>query len=163
MTAAWGGIASGRPPYVTVGIRPERYTYRGILDNMSFSVNVPSKDIANEVDLCGKESGRDIDKAVACNFKLYYGKTSCAPLISQCPVNLECVAEHILSLGSHSLIVGRVEEAFISEDCLTNGQPDILKIQPIIFAPGGEGYHYCGIGSPITTHWEFKPGPPPRK
>jgi len=42
MTAAWCGIASSQPPALSVAIRPQRYTYIGIVENNSFSINVPS-------------------------------------------------------------------------------------------------------------------------
>jgi len=38
-----------------------------------------------------------------------------------------------LDLGSHSLFVGRVEEAHISESCLTGGKPDVNKIKALIY------------------------------
>jgi flavin reductase (DIM6/NTAB) family NADH-FMN oxidoreductase RutF len=89
MTAAWASIATAEPPMTTLGIEPNRYTYRGILQNMTFSVNVPSRALVEEVDLCGRESGSAVDKVKACHFRLFYGKMKAAPLIEQCPVNLE--------------------------------------------------------------------------
>ncbi len=133
MTAAWSGIGGGTPPIVTVGIRYSRYTLKGIKQNMTFSVNVPSADLVKEADYCGIMSGAKVDKVEACQFKVFYGKLGTAPLIEQCPVNLECKALHILDVGSHALIVGRIEETYVSEDCLTNGKPDVNKIKPIIY------------------------------
>ena len=99
---------------------------------MALSVNVRFTDLADEVDFCGRGSGSSVDKVEACKFKIFYGKSRTAPLIEQCPVNLECQVVHILNLGSHSLVVGRVEQAHISENCLANGYPDVLKINPQI-------------------------------
>jgi len=123
MTCAWGGIANGEPPMISVAIRHSRYTHRGITRNLAFSINVPSTDMAKEVDYCGIASGSKVDKVKACQFKVFYGKLDNAPLIEQCPVNLECTVVHILDLGSHSLIVGRIEETHISQSCLSNGEP----------------------------------------
>lgn len=133
MAVAWGGVANGSPPMISVAIRPNRYTHRGIRQNWTFSVNVPSTDLARETDFCGIVSGATVDKVEACQFKVFYGKLGDAPLIEQCPINLECKVVQILELGSHSLIVGRVEETHISETCLTDGRPDIDKIKPFIF------------------------------
>jgi len=133
MTVAWCGIANGEPPMISVAIRHHRYTLKGIRQNMTFSVNVPSTDLVRETDYCGLVSGAKVNKVEACRFKVFYGKLNSAPLIEQCPVNLECKVVHILDLGSHSLIVGRVEEAHVSESCLTSGKPDVNKIRPFIF------------------------------
>ncbi|MBA7478793.1 Flavoredoxin [subsurface metagenome] len=133
MTVAWCGIANGEPPMISVAIRHQRYTLRGIRQNLTFSVNVPSTDLVRETDYCGLTSGSKVNKVEACRFKVFYGKLNSAPLIEQCPVNLECKVVHILDLGSHSLIVGRVEETHVSESCLTNGKPDVNKIRPFIF------------------------------
>ena len=134
MTVVWGGIANGEPPMISVAIRHYRYTLKGISQNLTFSVNVPSTDFVREVDYCGLVSGAEVNKAEVCQFKVFYGKLNSAPLIEQCPINLECKVVHILDLGSHSLIVGRIEETHISDSCLTNGKPDVNKIKPIIYA-----------------------------
>ena len=133
MTCAWCGTANGEPPMLSVAIRHIRYTLRGIRQNMTFSANVPSTDLAKETDYCGFTSGSKVNKVEVCQFKVFYGKLGNAPLIEQCPVNLECKVEHILELGSHSLIVGRVEETHFSESCLTDGKPDVNKIKPFVF------------------------------
>ena len=133
MTAAWSGIAGGSPPVITVGIRHTRHTLKGINKNMTFSVNVPSVSLVKETDYCGIESGSKVDKVAVCRFKIFYGKLETAPLIEQCPVNLECQVMHLLDVGSHILVVGRIEEAYVSEECLTDGNPDVKKIKPISY------------------------------
>jgi len=133
MTAAWGGVANSEPPMISVAIRPGRYTHKGVNQNLTFSVNIASADLLKETDYCGIRSGSKVNKAEVCQFKVFYGKLGNAPLIEQCPVNLECRVVHTLDLGSHSLFIGRVEETHISETCLTDGKPDIDKIAPFLF------------------------------
>ena len=133
MAVAWGGIANGEPPMISVAIRHHRYTNRGIRQNMTFSVNVPSTDLVKETDYCGVTSGSKVDKAEACKFHIFYGKLKTAPLIEECPANLECKVIHILDLGSHALVIGRIEETYASEDCLTAGKPDVDKVKPISY------------------------------
>ena len=88
MTAAWCGIASHEPPAVAVAVRKNRYTLKGIKKNGTFSINVPSSDMAKETDYCGLYSGKNNDKSQI--FKIFYGTLKTAPLIQECPVNLEC-------------------------------------------------------------------------
>jgi len=133
MAVAWCGIANSEPPMISIAIQHQRYTLRGIRQNLTFSANIPSADIVRETDYCGLVSGRKINKVEACQFKVFYGKLDSAPLIEQCPINLECKVMHILNLGTHSLIVGKIEETHVSEDCLTNGKPDVNRIKPFTF------------------------------
>jgi flavin reductase (DIM6/NTAB) family NADH-FMN oxidoreductase RutF len=144
LAIAWAGIANGQPPMVSVALRPQRHTIKGIRQNQTFSVNVPSVDLVREADFCGIRSGARIDKVATCKFKVFYGKVEKVPLIEQCPVNLECRVVQMLELGSHCLIVGRIEETHVSDDCLTDGQPDVDKIRPFIFVTPSRRYYAYG-------------------
>ncbi len=149
MTAAWSGIANSNPPMVTVALQHHRYTLKGIKENGTFSLNVPHRKLAKETDYCGIVSGSKDDKAVTCGFTVFYGELATAPLIEECPVNLECKVVHLLNLGSHTLVIGQVEEVFASQECLSDGEPDVAKIDPLVFTVGAsKAYH--GIGEFIA-------------
>ena len=149
MTAAWSGIANSNPPMVTVALQHHRYTLKGIKENGTFSINVPSEDQVKETDYCGIVSGAKKEKTADCGFTVFYGHLKTAPLIEQCPVNLECKVVHILNLGSHALIVGQIEETHVSEACTTGGLPDATKVKPIIYSSGAEK-RYHGLGKPLA-------------
>jgi flavin reductase (DIM6/NTAB) family NADH-FMN oxidoreductase RutF len=142
---AWCGITGAEPPTLGVGIRHERYTLKGIYENMAFSVNIPSVDIIAETDYCGMVSGAKTDKVTACGFKIFYGKLENAPLIEECPVNLECEVLHLLNIGIHMLVIGKITNVHVAEDCLTEGQPDIMKIRPFVYSRGPSA-RYNAIG-----------------
>ncbi|MBI5064065.1 MAG: flavin reductase family protein [Desulfatitalea sp.] len=149
MTAAWSGIACSNPPMVSVALQHHRHTLKGIKENGTFSINVPSQDQVRETDYCGIVSGTKQDKASDCGFAVFYGQLKTAPLIEQCPLNLECKVVHILNLGSHALIVGQIEETHVSEACVTDGLPDADKLKPIIYTPGAEK-RYHGLGATLA-------------
>ena len=144
LAIAWCGIANGEPPMVSVAIRPQRYTLNGIKQNQTFSVNIPSVNLVKEADYCGVRSGAKVDKVATCNFNVFYGKVEKAPLIEQCPVNLECRVAQTVELGSHFLIIGRIEEVHVSDDCFTDGEPDVEKIKPFIFVTPSRQYYAYG-------------------
>jgi flavin reductase (DIM6/NTAB) family NADH-FMN oxidoreductase RutF len=145
MTAAWGGIAASKPPMVTVALQHHRHTLKGIKESGVFSVNIPAENQAVETDYCGIVTGRKADKTKVCGFRIFSGELTQVPLIEQCPVNLECKVTHILTLGSHSLVIGEVVQSHVSEDCLTDGEPDANKIKPIIYVEGPVA-EYRGLG-----------------
>lgn len=148
MTAAWCGIVNSEPPMLSVAIRPHRHTYKGVRQNSTLSVNVPSVDLMRETDYCGLYSGSKDDKVEACGFDIFYGKLKTAPLIEQCPVNLECRVVHQLKLGSHILVIAAIEETYMSKECLTDGKPDADKMKPLAYisdvSGGTRAYHALG-------------------
>jgi len=71
---AWCGIVNSRPPMLSVSFRPQRLTLKGVKQNGTFSVNIPSVDQVKETDYCGTFSGRDRDKVADCKFTVFTGK-----------------------------------------------------------------------------------------
>ena len=142
MTAAWCGIAASKPPAISVALQPARFTLKGISANRTFSINIPSADLVEKVDYCGIYSGHKVDKSQI--FKVDYGKLKTAPLIQECPVNLECQVIHSLELGSHILFVGEITEAYVKEESLTDEKADSSKIDPLIYTTGAQQYQRLG-------------------
>ena len=68
LTVSWTGIASSHPEYVTISINPKRFSHKIILNSKKFCISIPSFDLIDAVDFCGNNSGRDVDKFVACGF-----------------------------------------------------------------------------------------------
>lgn len=156
MTVAWAGIANMAPPMICVAINHVRHTYKGIEENDTFSVNIPSTKQVVETDHCGMASGAKVDKAAV--FETFYGKLQNAPLAKECPVNLECKVFQKVDCGSHVLVIGRIEEIHINEDCITDGHPDITKVDPIIYSFGDSAYWQVGkqIGKGFSSGRAYK-------
>jgi flavin reductase (DIM6/NTAB) family NADH-FMN oxidoreductase RutF len=147
MAAAFCGIVNGTPPMMTVSLQHPRHTLKGIQENNTFSINIASVDYVKETDYCGTTTGAKTDKVADCKFKVFFGKLKTAPLIEQYPVNVECRVVQMINLGSHELIIGQVEEVYINDNCLTNGQPDVDKIRPFLYS--GTRGEYREFGRPI--------------
>jgi len=160
MTAAWAGIVCSQPPTIAVSFQKNRHTLKGIRQTGTFSANVPNYGQVRETDYCGIVSGKRADKTRDCGFSLFHGSLETAPMIEQCPVNLECRVTREILLGSHYLVIGTIEETHVSDDCLTQGQPDVEKIKPLGYT---EGFHtaYYGLGDNFGTAFscglELKP------
>jgi flavin reductase (DIM6/NTAB) family NADH-FMN oxidoreductase RutF len=147
-TYAWCGIVNSSPPMLSVAFQHKRHTLKGIKQTGSFSVNIPSVDLVTETDYCGVVTGRETDKVADCKFNIFYGNLGNAPLITECPVNIECQAMHILNLGSHDLVIGEIIEVHVTDACLTDGEPDINKIKPFLWG-GWPDNQYYDFGQPI--------------
>ena len=68
----------------------------------------PAPSSAEATDFCGIYSGRDNDKTKL--FNIFYGKAENAPLIGECPLNLECKVIHTVEVGSHTVFIGEIME-----------------------------------------------------
>ena len=132
ITISWTGILSSSPEYVSIAVRPTRHSYHIIKDNMEFGISIPPYHLVKEVDFCGCTSGRDTDKFLSCHFTKFYTENIKAPLIEQCPMNLECRVEQIIALGVHHLFIGKVLEKYISKD-VTDHKDAIAYIRPDYF------------------------------
>ncbi len=64
MTASWGelGILWNRP-ICTVFVRPQRYTHEFMEKNDTFTVSFYADEYRDALTYCGRNSGRDVDKA----------------------------------------------------------------------------------------------------
>lgn len=142
LTVAWCGIAAHEPPAMAVAIRKQRYSLEGIAAHGAFSVNIPTAAMAKMVDYCGLHSGRTHDKSGL--FKTFTGSLPGAPLIEECPLNLECRVIHTLDLGSHTLVVGRIVETHVNRDCLSGKNVDPGKLDPLCYTPGSQVYQRLG-------------------
>ncbi len=143
LTVSWGGIAGGEPPAISLAIRKARFTLEGIKKNKIFSVNVPSVTMVRNVDYCGIYSGKTKDKSNV--FKVFYGVEKQAPLVEECPINLECRVLHIVDIGSHELVIGEILETHINDECIDgNGAPILEKINPLVYSPGIQEYNCLG-------------------
>ena len=152
LTISWAGITSADPPTMSIAVRNIRYSLKGIQENRQFSVNVPSVDMVKETDYCGVVSGSKSDKPRECGFKVFYGELDKAPLIEQCPINIECEVLQIVALGDHSLVIGKIVESHITYQCFTRGVPDIRKINPLCFcALTTKSMGYYAVGDFIAA------------
>jgi flavin reductase (DIM6/NTAB) family NADH-FMN oxidoreductase RutF len=143
MTAAWGTVACMAPPMVCVAINKARYTMKGIEENKTFSLNIPSAKHVAETDHCGLVSGAQEDKSKV--FTSFYGKLKTAPLAAECPVNIECRLFTSVDCGSHRLYIGEVVEIHADKACVADGRPDLAKSDPIVYAQAS----YWHVGKQI--------------
>lgn len=97
------------PPMVMVGIVPSRYSYKMIKESGCFVVNLVSKEDQDTFAYLGSHSKRDEDKLAKMNVKLCDGKKVNAPILPDCPVNIECSIVDSIVTGSHEMFVGKVE------------------------------------------------------
>jgi flavin reductase (DIM6/NTAB) family NADH-FMN oxidoreductase RutF len=148
------GIMGINPPLVYISSGNNHYTNKGILENGTFSINFPTTAMLDRVDYCGMVSGRDVDKGAL--FETFYGELGTAPMIAECPVNLECRVVKEFSIQHRQIFVGEVVQAHVHERFVTEEDgrhrvADLTQLDPVLYAldnryyrigePIGHGYH----------------------
>ena len=129
--------------YIFFSLYKKRYTSGGIHENMTFSVNIPNENILVKTNLCGTKSGRDLDKSTL--FDNFYGILKTAPMIRECPINIECEVTEIINHELSERIIGKVVKAYVNLNCLDGENLDWRKIHPIIWTTGGD-FNYYKLG-----------------
>ena len=66
----------------------------------------------------GSRSGRDEDKFDALELKWEDAKYVNAPLLTDCPVSIECSVVESTMPGTHELFIGKVEAVHVDEEYL---------------------------------------------
>ena len=134
LAVGYAGNVSHHPAMVMVGIEPGRFSHHMVKENGCFVVNFPLKSFRKEFGYLGSKSGRDGDKFAALDLKWEDGKYVNAPVLTDCPVNIECSVVESIMPGSNELFIGKVETVHVNEEYLgKNGRilwnkMDLIKL-----------------------------------
>ena len=129
LAVAYCGNCSYSPPMVMVGIVPTRYSYQMIKESGCFVVNLVDENYQEVFAYLGSHSKRDGDKLAAAKVELGSGKIVKAPILTDCPVNIECTVVDSIVTGSHEMFIGKIE--YVHADTLLvdkDGNIDFSKI-----------------------------------
>jgi flavin reductase (DIM6/NTAB) family NADH-FMN oxidoreductase RutF len=148
------GIMGIDPPLVYVSLHRDHYTTQGISANGTFSVNIPSTDLLAVTDYCGVVSGREVDKSEL--FDTFYGELGTAPMIQECPVNLECRVVKAFAIQHRRVFVGEIVQTHVNDTLVIEREgrktiADLTRLDPIIYALDNRYYR---IGEPIGIGYQ---------
>ena len=108
ITIAWAGTLCSEPPMAYISVRPSRYSHEIIKRTREFAINLPNVKLVRVVDFCGVKSGREINKFAHLKLTPVKAEHVQAPLIDECPLNIECRVTEIKPLGSHDMFLAQV-------------------------------------------------------
>jgi flavin reductase (DIM6/NTAB) family NADH-FMN oxidoreductase RutF len=151
MTVAFFSVVSLNPAHILAALGKNHYTNIGIRETGAFSINIPSISMVEVTDYCGMVSGKQVDKSKV--FDVFYGKEGKAPMILDCPYNLECKLIQTVDLSSHDLFIGEIIAAYTDSRYLTDGVPDMTKINPFFLSM--PQMKYLSLGSSIGKAWNI--------
>jgi flavin reductase (DIM6/NTAB) family NADH-FMN oxidoreductase RutF len=150
ITIAHIGIVNHAKPYlISISSGKIHYTNAGIKANKAFSVNIPSEALVVETDYVGIVSGKKTDKSGV--FDIFYGDVQKAPMIGECPLNMECRLYDTYDTPTHDLFIGEIVETYADEAVLSDGRVDISKAKPLLFDMSS--ISYWSIGNAVAKCW----------
>lgn len=145
-TVAWTGTICSDPAMTYISVRKERFSYDIIKNSGEFCINLVPEELAFATDYCGVKSGRKEDKFKAMNLTKEKASNIKAPLIKECPVNIECKVTEIKELGSHDMFFAKVVAVNVDEKYIDEkGKFDLAKCNLISYSHG----EYFRLGEKI--------------
>jgi flavin reductase (DIM6/NTAB) family NADH-FMN oxidoreductase RutF len=160
MGVSWASVACATPPMVSVALRAERLSYSHIRETGEFVLNVSPASLIRAVDFCGTVSGQEVDKFAKTGLTPMPGLKVRAPLIRECPVNLECVVRQSLVLGSHVLFLAEVVALRADDEVVEDGAVIVGRIAPLAYDPFGGDYWSL---KEVVGHHGFSQGTMPER
>jgi len=148
LTIGWTGILNTIPPKTYISVRKERHSYQMLMDTREFVINLPSANLVKAVDFCGVRSGKDLNKFKEMNLNPANSPNVSAPLISECPLHLECKVTDTVDLGSHTMFLADIVGCVVAEECINqDGKLEIEKCNLLAYAHGT----YFSLGKQLGT------------
>ena len=142
MALGWITRVNANPPMVGVGVGRHHYTCAGMAETKTFSINFSSAEMMEITDYCGMASGEKVDKGGL--FEVFYGKLKTAPMIEECPLCMECKLVQAIEFPTNTLFIGEIIGSYAEERCLTDGRPDIKKMDPLLLTMPDNRYWRVG-------------------
>ena len=107
MTASFLMPISFEPKYLAFSISPKRYSFQNLKEISEFTMNLLSKEMKKEAEICGSYSGKRVNKFKKANLIVEKSKKVKPPVI-KCPISFECKVVKMEEFGDHFLVVGQV-------------------------------------------------------
>ena len=133
-------------PLVAISLNTNHHTTKGVDESGIFSLNIPTAAMMKDADYCGIYSGRDADKsALFTNSEGEHG----APIIGECPVNIECKVAETVTIKNRRIFIAEVLNTIIDEKYTekVNGKTriaDMVKLDPLIYSLDNKYYRIGG-------------------
>jgi len=127
----------GEPSRLVMGILEENFTSQLLEKRGEFVVNFVTSEMRSIARACGSYSGKEINKLNICDLQLSPARTVEAPIIEECPLNIECRVIDILKLGDLNLFVSEIQVLEVAES-LSDGRNGVLveKLDLLFYAFG---------------------------
>lgn len=150
MTAAWVTRVEIDPYLFAVSIQKRHFTHKAIMENHTFSINIPTVDMLPQVDGVGMTSGKEYDKSEI--FDAFYGDDTTIPMVNGSIISFECEVADTVNLvqsdaahpSAHTLIIGRVKNVWVNKKGVKDNALDYETLKPVLWTMSPRNYWTVG-------------------
>ena len=147
VTVAWTGTVNTKPPMTYISLRPSRHSYGIIKEKGEFVINLTPTSLIKKADYCGIYTGKKVNKFEKCGFTKAEATEVSAPLIDECPINLECKVKDIIPLGTHDMFLVEIVAVHVDETLVDGeGKLHLEKADLTAYAHGD----YYSLGKKLA-------------
>ena len=150
MALDWLTRVNYQPAMLGICVNKGHASNAAIRQTGEFSINIPTVDMVAVTDYCGIVSGAKTDKSKL--FEVFYGELKAAPLITACPLNMECKLVQTVDLPTNTLFIGEIKNIYSEEKYLENGKPDVKKVRPFLLTMPDN--RFWSVGEQVGNAWK---------
>jgi flavin reductase (DIM6/NTAB) family NADH-FMN oxidoreductase RutF len=132
-TFAWIMSTSHDPELIAVSVSEARYTYECLTDE--FVINLPTKELVEQVWTVGNLSGRGTNKFQVAGLTPIPSDVVKPPRIAECATHIECRIVDTLETGDHTIFIGEVMAKSGDFDAIKSGTLN-THIEPLFHLGG---------------------------
>ncbi len=137
-TVSWTGTICSNPPMLYISVTKQRNSFKNLMENPFFIVNLPPKSLVRTVDYCGVIGADKKDKIKERKLTLVESeKINCA-YIDDCPINIECEVIEVKELGSHFMFIAKIVNNLVDEELIDDNNKIDFKKADLMVASHGE-------------------------
>jgi flavin reductase (DIM6/NTAB) family NADH-FMN oxidoreductase RutF len=116
MPAAFTTPLSIDPPLIGVAVHPARHTHDMIKFSEEFALNIPTRALLHHCQYLGSVGGVDLNKLELTGLPTFRARRVEAPLLEGCVGWIECGVHDAVTVGDHTLFIGKVVAASAEKD-----------------------------------------------
>lgn len=134
---SFNGPISFDPPLLMLSVGTKKHSYWSITQKEEFVVNIPTEEMLEKLWITGGDWEEDRSKIDKADLDTEESDVVGPPILSECPVNMECILEEAKKVGDHVQVIGEVRKIHAEEDKLDEeGNLKVDLVRPPLHISG---------------------------
>lgn len=133
------GPISFEPPLLMLSVGTDKHSYWSIVQKEEFVVNIPNEEMLEKVWIAGGDWEEEKSKIEKAELKTEESDLIGPPLLSECPVNMECIVKDAKKIGDHIQVIGEIKKIHVDEEVIDDdGNLKVDIVRPPLHISGAK-------------------------